>query len=159
MAQRLYLLLSAVLMAIVTQSKLATFIANQDGQVYDLTCWRLLSNSTGETISNAPWALMIIAILLVLSSLFALFLAFYQNYALQKRTTIFNTLLLVGFLLVYGGFFIYYQSKLDAISGEFTLWAVAIPIVVLILQLMSFFAIRNKEAKVLSEATTFRLRD
>ncbi len=159
MAQRLYLLLSAVLMAIVSQSTLATFIAGQDGFCYKLTCWRLLSVATDETVSGAPWALMVLAVIIVLASLFALFLAFYQNYALQKRTTIFNTLLVVGFLLVYGGYFIYYQSMLDAISSELTSWAVAVPVVVLILQLMSFFAIRKKEAKVLSEATTFRLRD
>ena len=159
MAQRLYLLLSAVLMAIVSQSTLATFIAGQDGFCYKLTCWRLLSVATDETVSGAPWALMVLALIIALASLFALFLVFYQNYALQKRVTIFNALLVVGFLLTYGGFFIYFTKMLEAVNSEFTLWSVAVPVIVLILQLMSFFAIRKKEAKVLSETTTFRLRD
>lgn len=159
MAQRLYLLLSAVLMAIVSQSTLATFIAGQDGQPYELTCWKLYATATGETMSGAPWALMVLAIGIALVSLFGLFLVFYQNYALQKRVTIFNTLLVVGFLLTYAGFFFYYRGALEAVSGEPSWWAVAVPVVVLILQLMSFLAIRQKEAKVLAEATTFRLRD
>lgn len=146
-------------MAIVSQSTLATFIAGQDGRVYDLTCWRLCDAVTDATVSGAPWALMVLAVVIVLASLFALFLVFYQNYALQKRVTIFNTLLVAGFLLTYGGFFIYYQNVLEAISGIPTWWAVAVPAVVLILQLMSFLAIRKKEAKVLAEAATFRLRD
>lgn len=159
MAQRLYLLLSAVLMAIVSQSTLATFIAGQDGMPYELTCWELCSAATGEAVSGGVWVLMVLAILITLVSLFALFLVFYQNYTLQKRVTIFNTLLVAGFLITYAGFFFYFRNALEAVSSEPSLWAVAVPAVVLILQLMSFLAIRKKEAKVLAEALNFRLRD
>ena len=54
---------------------------------------------------------------------------------------------------------IYYQSQLEAVASQVTWWAVAVPVVVLILQFMAFLAIRKKEATVLFEASSFRLRD
>ena len=159
MAQRLYLLVSAVLMAIVSQSSLAHFLVLDAGFSYNLTCTKLVNSITGETVSGAPWALMVLAVLIILCSLFTLFLVFYQNYALQKRMTIFTMLVILGFIITYVGFFFYYQSQLEAVASQVTWWAVAVPIVVLILQFMAFLAIRKKEATVLFEASSFRLRD
>lgn len=160
MAQRLYLLVSAVLMIIVSQSTLATFVARENGLVYALDCTTLSSLAEGsEVLSRAPWALMVLAIVIVLLSFFALFLVFYQNYALQKRTVIFNILVTIGFMITYAAFFFYYKSMLEAISTVVTWWAIAVPVVVLILQFMSFLAIRKKEAAVLFDASSFRLRD
>lgn len=158
MAQRLYLLVSAVLMAIVSQSRLAQFVT-RDYVTYELTCWTLSERTTGEVVSNAPWALMVLAIGLSLLSLFTLFLVFYQNYALQKRLTIYNMLVTVGFLLTYAAFFFYYKSHLDVLLYDVTWWAIAVPVVVLILLFMAFLAIRKKEASVIFEASSFRLRD
>lgn len=158
MAQRIYLLVAAVLMAIVSQSTLATFYARQDGKPYSLDCWNLES-ATGEVLSGAPWALMVLAIIIVLVALFTLFLVFYQNYALQKRMTIFSILLVVGFLCTYGAFFFYYNHKLEAVSSEVTGWAIAAPVITLILFFMAFLAIRKKEADALADASSFRLRD
>ena len=160
MAQRLYLLVSAVLMIVVSQSRLATFVARENGFEYALSCMNLSSVADESIVlSSAPWALMVLAIILVLLSLFTLFLVFYQNYALQKRMTIYNMLISLGFILTYLVFFFYYDGKLEAIKSEMTLWAIAIPAVVFILQLMSFWAIRKKEASVLFDASSFRLRD
>lgn len=160
MAQRLYLLVSAVLMIIVSQSRLATFVARDNGLEYALSCMKLSSVADESVVLNsAPWALMVLAIVLVLLSLFTLFLVFYQNYALQKRMTIYNMLISLGFILTYLVFFFYYDGKLEAIQSKMTLWAIAIPAVVFILQMMSFWAIRKKEASVLFEASSFRLRD
>lgn len=157
MAQRLYLLVSAILMAIVSQSTLAEFVIQGDGVRYSLTCLSL--SADGTALSYAPWALMVLSVLIVLCSLFTLFLVFYQNYALQKRMSIFTMLVVLGFILTCGGFFFYYQSRLEAVASQITWWAVAVPIVVLILQFMAFLAIRKKEAAVLFEASSFRLRD
>ena len=157
MAQKLYLLVSAVLMAVVSQSALAEFVVQGDGHRYSLSCLKLAAGN--ETLSYAPWALMALAVLIILCSLFTLFLVFYQNYALQKRMTIFTMLVILGFILTYGGFFFYYQSQLEAVASQITWWAVAVPVVVLILQFMAFLAIRKKEATVLFEASSFRLRD
>ena len=159
MAQRLYLLVSAVLMAIVSQSSLAHFLVLDAGFSYNLTCTKLVNSITGETVSGAPWALMVLAILVALLSLFALFLVFYQNYALQKRVAIYTMLVTVGFLLTYAGFYFYYKNQLNVITAEITWWAVAVPVVVLILLFMAFLAIRKKEASVIFEASSFRLRD
>lgn len=158
MAQRIYLLVSAVLMAIVSQSQLVRFVT-RDYVTYDLTCWTLSEGTTGEIVSNAPWALMVLAIGLSLLSLFTLFLVFYQNYALQKRMTIYNMLVTVGFMLTYAAFFFYYRGHLDVLLCDVTWWAVAVPVVTLILQFMAFLAIRKKEAAVLFDASSFRLRD
>ena len=157
MAQKLYLLVSAVLMAVVSQSALAEFVVQGDGLRYSLSCLKLAAGN--ETLSYAPWALMALAVLIILCSLFTLFLVFYQNYALQKRMTIFTMLVILGFILTYGGFFFYYQSQLEAVASQITWWAVAVPVVVLILQFMAFLAIRKKEATVLFEASSVRLRD
>lgn len=158
MTQRFYLLVSAVLMAIVSQSCLAKFVT-QDYIVYELTCWNLTDKATGEVVSSAPWALMVLAISVSLLSLFTLFLVFYQNYTLQKRMAIYTMLVTVGFLLTYAAFFFYYMNHLDVLLFDITLWALATPVVVLILLFMSFLAIRKKEASMIFEASSFRLRD
>lgn len=157
MAQRIYLLVSAVLMAIVSQSTLAGFWAQGNGAYYELTCLKLAAGE--EVLSRAPWALMVLAILIVLLLLFTLFLVFYQNYALQKRMTIYTMLVTLGFMLTYGGYFFYYQHQLEAVATQVTWWAVAVPIVTLILQFLAFLAIRKKEASVMFDASSFRLRD
>lgn len=159
MAQRLYLLVSAVLMAIVSQSRLATYVTRDSASSYELTCWSLSDGVTGEVISGAPWALMVLAIGISLLSLFTLFLVFYQNYALQKRMSIYTMLVTIGFLLTYATFFFYYKAHLDVLSVEVTWWAIAVPVIVLILLSMAFLAIRKKEASVIFEASSFRLRD
>lgn len=159
MAQRLYLLVSAVLMAIVSQSRLASFVVRDSASSYELTCWSLSDSATGEVVSNAPWALMVLAIGISLLSLFTLFLVFFQNYDLQKRMTIYTMLVTVGFLSTYAALYFYYKSRLDVLLSDITLWALAAPVVVLILLFMAFLAIRKKEASVILGASSFRLRD
>lgn len=156
MMQRIYLLLAAVLMGVVSQSVLAEYMAGADGMTYSLGCWKL-SDTAGQTISSTPWALMVLAVLVVLLSLFTLFLVFYQHYALQKRMTIYGMLVTVGFMATFAGYFFYYDGMLEAVTSRLTMWAV-VPVVVVILQFMSFLAICKKEAAVLAEASNFRLR-
>lgn len=159
MAQRIYLLLSAVLMIIVSCSDLACYIAKEDGLMYILDCTKLYIAEGGAVVSRAPWALMALAVLVTVVSFFNLFLVFFQNYALQKRLSLFNLLLVVGFMITYVGFLFYYKSLLEAIDCTPTLWAVAVPAIVAILQAMTFLAVRKKEADVLAKTSNFRLRD
>lgn len=159
MVQRFCLLASAVLMAIVSQSCLAGYVARDNGVLYELTCWNLTDSTTGEVMSGAPWALMVLALGISLLSLFTLFLVFFQNYALQKQMSIYTMLVTVGFLLTFAAYFFYYKSHLDALAVEVTWWAVAVPVVVLILLFMALLAIRKKEASVILGASSFRLRD
>lgn len=159
MAQRIYLLLSAVLMIVVCCSDLACYVAKEDGLAYILDCTKLYAAEGGAVVCSAPWALMAVAVLVAAVALFNLFLVFFQNYALQKRMAIFNMLLVVGFLITYTGFLFYYKSALQAIYCTPYMWSIAVPVVVLILQAMTFLAIRKKEADVLVKATNFRLRD
>ncbi len=159
MAQRIYLLLSAVLMIVVCCSDLACYVAKEDGLTYILDCTKLYITEGGAVVSRAPWALMAAAVLVAVVSFFNLFLVFFQNYALQKRLAIFNMLLVVGFLIIYTGFLFYYKSALQAIYYKPYMWSIAVPVVVLILQAMTFLAVRKKEADVLAKAANFRLRD
>lgn len=156
--QRIYLFLSAVILVIVSQSSLVTFISRTDGLPYSLDCMHLKSINN-EIMSSAPWAMMVLLIVIVAISLFTLLLTFFQNYELQKRLTIFNILVLVGFLVLYGIFYFYYKNKLDSIDSYIEWWVTAIPVVALILNIMTLNAIRSSEAAVLKEATSFRLRD
>lgn len=160
-SQRLFLILSAALMTGGALSTLATYKA--PGADAILTDYFLgstsLTDGAGQTVSSMPWALMVLAVIVVAVSLFTLFLTAFQNYELQKRMTLFNLVLVVGYLITYIVFFLYYQHALEAVSSGLTWWGMAAPVVVLILQWMSFNAIRSTEAAVLKEATTFRLRD
>ena len=73
--------------------------------------------------------------------------------------TIYTMLVTVGFLLTYAAFFFYYKSHLDVLLFDVTWWALVAPVIVLILLFMSFLAIRKKEASIIFEASSFRLRD
>lgn len=145
-------------MIVTAFSDLAFFISGVDGIPYTLES-TTLSNINGDVESNATWALLVTALLSALTSLFTLFLAFFQNYELQKRTSIFGLLLTVGFLLVYAFFFFYYKAELEATTSQVTLWSTASPLVAAILQAMAFQAIRKKESDILRKAMNFRLRD
>lgn len=145
-------------MAIVPFQKVADFISQADGLPYMLDCLKLYGVS-GEVVSGAPWALTALAVLIALLSLFNLFLVFFQNYTLQKRMTVYTSLLVIGFLLTLGGFTLYFNGELETREMFFNWWTVVLPVVVIILQAMSFFAIGKKEADAIAESSTFRLRD
>ncbi|MBQ8593164.1 MAG: DUF4293 family protein [Bacteroidaceae bacterium] len=163
LSQRIFLILATALMVTSSLSTLAIFKApvTQGGALadYQLSSTSLVQAGVDTPISNAPWALMVLAVVIAMVSLFTLLLTFYQNYELQKRSTLFNTIVTVGYLITYGGYFLYYQHALDAISSSLTWWGVAAPVVTLILLGMTLNSIRRTEAAVLREANSFRFRD
>lgn len=157
--QRIYLILSAVALIVMSLSSFGTFISGTDGREYDFTSTSLVSLADNSVVSNMPWAILVLALLGAFIAFFTLFLTFFQNYELQKRLTIFNVLLMTGLLFVYLAFYLFFSNELDAIAFNACWWVSALPVVALILNVMAFNAIRSSEAAVLKEATSFRLRD
>lgn len=157
MARRLFLFISAVLMILVSFTCLATFVA-ADGNRYELYGLGLESAETGEVLNSSCWALMVLALLSGLVSLFNTLISFFRNFVLQKRLIVYSSLLVLGFLVVFFVFYFAYRSRLESIASGVTIWSVAVPAVVLLLHIMAFRAINNHEAKIIAEANSFRLR-
>jgi hypothetical protein len=85
-----------------------------------------------------------------------MFVSLFQNFSLQKRSAIFNMLLLTGYYIVLLVFVLVLRVDILHIGIA---WQLALPLVALILTAMSFYSIRTTEAKMLARANNFRLRD
>ena len=155
----LYLLLAIVaLIVCMCAPSLLTFIY-QDGALVSMGNFALHNLSAGEvemTSSAAPCALGILLIVSALVSGFTMFVSLFQNFSLQKRSSIFNCCVLAGYYLVLLIFVLILRG--DARLVDFD-WELCLPLVSLILTAMSFYSIRMTEAKKLACANNFRLRD
>ena len=114
-----------------------------------------LQNVNGET-NATPWALGGLLIAAGLCQLFTLFIALFQNYALQKRGLILGMLILTGWYILYLVFMLILKSETRAILPS---WTTVLPLVSIILSFMAFNAIRRTEAKIIASGNSFRLRD
>lgn len=107
------------------------------------------------TSSYVVCSLGVILIFAVLVNVFGLFISFFQNFELQKRVAILSSLIMTGYYLL---LLVFLFIVID--SNSFSLCiAQVLPLVVLILNVMSFFSTRRTEAKILASASGFRLRD
>lgn len=108
------------------------------------------------TSSAASCALGILLIVSALISAFTMFVCSFQNFSLQKRSTIFNSCVLAGYYIVLLVFVLVLRGDTRVVDLN---WQVCLPLVSLILTVMSFSSIRTTEAKMLARANNFRLRD
>ena len=108
------------------------------------------------TSSAASCALGVLLIVSVLASAFTMFVSMFQNYALQKRSAVFNCCVLAGYYVVLLVFVLILRGDTRLVELN---WQVCLPLVSLILSAMSFSSIRLTEAKLLARANNFRLRD
>lgn len=108
-----------------------------------------------NTVSYVACALGVVLSFTILVNLFGLIISSFQNFELQKRTSILGVLLLTGYniLLVI--------SSLLLVSGANVKMepAMLFPFIALILNAMCFMSARRTEAKILAKASGFRLRD
>jgi hypothetical protein len=88
--------------------------------------------------------------------MFMLFICLFQNFALQKRSAVFNCCVLAGYYVVMLAFVLILRGDTRMVELN---WQMCLPLVSLILTAMSFSSIRNTEAKMLARANNFRLRD
>lgn len=118
---------------------------------------RSITMPSGEmTSSVASCALGILLIVSTLINVFTVFVSLFQNFTLQKRCSVLNTILLAGYYIVLLVITLIMKVDTSYVNVD---WKVALPLIALILTVMSFYSIRMTEAKRIAAATNFRLRD
>lgn len=146
--QTLYLIIIAVLMVLFAFSDIF-ILSSTDGRALILDAWTLRDLSS-QTSQAGVWGLGVLAILAGVLAVSVIFI--YRNRVLQARLSTLNALLLVGLigLMGYAG---YTTSAGLSLGFKF---AIAYPLIAVILQVMTIRAIWMDEALV---RTSQRLRD
>ena len=108
------------------------------------------------TTSATPCVLGVLLIVSAVVSAFTMFVSLFQNFSLQKRSSIFNCLILAGYYVMFLVYVLILRGDTTFVNLG---WQVCLPLVSLILTAMSFYSIRMTEAKMLARANNFRLRD
>ena len=155
----IYLLLSIVaLIVCLCAPSLITF-TYQDLASVSMTNFALHNVAAGQaepTTSAGSCALGVLLIVSILASAFTMFVSLFQNFSLQKRSSIFNCCVLAGYYLVLLIFVLILRGDTRLVDFD---WELCLPLVALIFTAMSFYSIRMTEAKKLARANNFRLRD
>ena len=155
----LYMLLAIVaLIVCLCTPSLITFVY-QDMSSVSMGNFALHSVSmtpVEDSSSAASCALGVLLIVSVLTSVFVMFVCLFQNYALQKRSTVFNCCVLAGYYIVMLVFVLILHGDTRMVDFH---WQLCLPLISLIFTVMSFSSIRLTEAKILARANNFRLRD
>ena len=155
----LYLLLAvAVLIVCMCTPALITFVYQDLASVSmgNFALHSVSMNQVEATSSAMSCALGILLIVSALVSVFTMFVSLFQNFALQKRCSIFNSCVLAGYYIVLLVFVLILRGETITVDLN---WQVCLPLVSLILTVMSLSSIRHTEAKMLARANNFRLRD
>ena len=155
----LYMLLAIVALIVCMCSPALITFVYQDLSFVSMSNFALHGVSAGQveaTSSAASCALGVLLIVSVLASVFTMFVSLFQNYALQKRSAIFNCCVLAGYYIVLLVFVLILRGDIRVVDLN---WQICLPLVALILSAMSFSSIRLTEAKLLARANSFRLRD
>lgn len=152
--QTLYLAIVAILSSVSLFSVIARFTNSADN-VAEFTnfSFSTLKEPFTALSCSGPWALGCILILVILLTIATIFM--FNHRIHQLRLTIFNTILLVGYVAVYAFFAWLYTNKLAVIDAkanvEFQLCAMAIfPVISIILNIMAIHNIRKDERLVRS---------
>lgn len=155
----LYLLLAIVaLIVCMCSPALVTFVSSDMSSV-SMSNFALhsVSMTSHEASSSAgSCALGILLVISALTSVFTMFVSLFQNFSLQKRSTVFNCCLLSGYYITLLVFVLILRSDTRFVDID---WQICLPLIALILTAMSFYSIRTTEAKMLARANNFRLRD
>ena len=158
----LYLLLAVVALIVgMCAPSLVTFWYQEGQEVLsasmgNFTLRSVLAGQSEVASSAVPCTLGILLIVSALVSVFTMFVSLFRNFALQKRSAIFNCCVLAGYYILFLVFVLILRSETMMVSTD---WKMCLPLVALILNAMSFASIRHTEAKMLARANNFRLRD
>lgn len=155
----IYLLLAIVALVVCMCSPaLITFVYN-DMSTVSMTNFALQSMAMGQVEPTSSAVSCALGVLLIVSALvgaFTMFVSLFQNFSLQKRSSIFNCCVLAGYYIIFLVFVLILRGDTRMVDLN---WQVCLPLVSLILTAMSFYSIRTTEAKMLARANNFRLRD
>lgn len=140
--QSVYLLVVTILLVVTMCQPIGQFVA-ADG----VTLWEF--KPLGVTLSDgafqSTWGLFGILLLTAIVAFGTIFL--FRNRMLQVRMTIFNSLLLIGYYIVFGVFWFALKGRLEA-SGFQVGWTLCLPAVCIILNYLAFRAIYRDEVMV-----------
>ena len=155
----IYLVLAIVALVVCMCSPaLITFVYN-DMSTVSMTNFALQSMAMGQVEPTSSAVSCALGVLLIVSALvgaFTMFVSSFQNFSLQKRSSIFNCCVLAGYYIIFLVFVLILRGDTRMVDLN---WQVCLPLVSLILTAMSFYSIRTTEAKMLARANNFRLRD
>ncbi|MCD8310244.1 MAG: DUF4293 domain-containing protein [Prevotellaceae bacterium] len=140
--QSLYLLAVTALLVTALCLPVGRFIQTATGAVHLFKPWRLLMADGG---TQPAWGLGVILLLAAVTAFCTIFL--FRNRMLQVRMTIFGSLLMVGYYLVFIAFFFIMRRNLAPVSFRMG-WALCLPIVCIILNYLAFRAIYRDEFMV-----------
>lgn len=153
-AYQLFFLMSiALLIMAMVMSPIARFVDNNIGEPSIMSNFSLtFADGTSTAVTCALGILLIVATLV---NAFGAFLALFSNFDLQKRSIITSMLIIVGYYLLATVMILIYKEG-TFIELKLSLF---FPLIALILNWMTLVAAQKTEAKILSKATGFRLRD
>ena len=123
------------------------------GEQMLMSNFKLLSHD-GET----SWAVIALGAVLILATvvnLFAFLVSMFSNFELLKRSTILSMLLLTGYYIV---LLIYSLILLSGAELEVDL-PMLFPLFGIILNMLFFKLVAREEARIIAQASGFRLRD
>ena len=123
------------------------------GEQMLMSNFKLLSHD-GET----SWAVIALGAVLILATvvnLFAFLVSMFSNFELLKRSTILSMLLLAGYYIV---LLIYSLILLSGAELEVDL-PMLFPLFGIILNMLFFKLVAREEARIIAQASGFRLRD
>lgn len=99
---------------------------------------------TMANTSQPTWGLFAILLLNSIVALATVFL--YKNRKLQKRMIVFNSILLIGFYVVFGVFYYVLRNDLNAVFSMN--WPLCLPLVCILLNYLAIRGINHDEALV-----------
>lgn len=105
--------------------------------------------------SYVACSLGVVLVVALLVNLFALLVSLFQNFELQKRTSILAMLLSAGYYIL----LLVFSFLLNEGAEPYVQIATLLPFIALVLDMLAFLSIRRAEANILARATGFRLRD
>mgnify|MGYP003305421793 FL=1 len=138
--QSIYLLVVTILMIVCMCNPVGSILTPDN----EISTFTNLCITTAEGNSNyAPWALFVLLLIIALLALVTIFL--FKKRMLQIRLTIFSSILLIGYYVV----FVVFVTTMLADDASFTpSWLVCLPFAALILNWLAIRSIGADEALV-----------
>lgn len=152
--QSLYLLIVFILCVVSLFTTVAMYTAGGEN-VAEFTnfTFTTFNEPFNQVMSAGPWALAVIQIVVAALAIYTILK--FNKRVLQMRITVFNIILLVGYLLVYSFYAWVYQQKLNQVDAPLQVMyqlrlPALYPLVSIILCILAFRGIRRDEKLVRS---------
>lgn len=139
--QTVYLMIVTILLLVTMCQSAGSFVAG-DGSVYNFMNYGV--EFPDGTTSSSSWGMLALLILSAIVSVGTIFM--FKNRILQIRMTVFNSIILIGYYVTFIVFMFVLKGKLEA-TYQLS-WALALPLVCIILNYLAIRAIGKDEFMV-----------